>query len=47
MTAVSLDPFVPATTMLPALRERQGSAAELLGLHLRLIERHDPTLIAA
>src|ERR1700738_4011527 len=46
MTVVSLDPFPPATTMLRALRERQVSAVELLGLHLRRIERHNPTLNA-
>jgi amidase len=46
MTVVSLDLFAPATTMLRALRDRQLSAVELLDLHLRQIERHNPILNA-
>jgi amidase len=46
MTAVSLDPFASVTTMLRGLRNRQISAVELLELHVRQIERHNPTLNA-
>jgi amidase len=46
VTIVSLDPFAPATAMLRALRGRRVSAVELLDLHLRHIERHNPTLNA-
>jgi amidase len=46
MTVVSLDSFVPGTTMLRALRDRQVSAVELLDLHLQQIQRHNPALNA-
>ena len=41
-----LDAFASATEMLHALRTRQVSAAELLDLHLRRIERYNPQLNA-
>jgi amidase len=41
-----MNPFASATTMLSALQARQISAAELLELHLRRIERYNPTLNA-
>ena len=46
MTTTKLDLFSSATAMLQALRERQLSAVELLDLHLRRIERFNPTLNA-
>jgi amidase len=46
MLTNSIDGFAPATEMLRALRERRISAVELLELHLRRIERHNPTLNA-
>ena len=39
-----IDGFSSATEMLQALRQRQLSSVELLDLHLRRIERHNPTL---
>lgn len=44
--AVLLDTFASATAILRALRQRQISAHELLDLHLRQIERYNPTLNA-
>jgi amidase len=41
-----IDAFASATEMLAALRSRRTSAAELLELHRRRIERHNPTLNA-
>jgi amidase len=41
-----LNPFSTATEMLQALRARQVSAAELLNLHLKRIERYNPRLNA-
>ena len=41
-----IDAFAPATDMLAALRARRVSAVELLDLHRRRIERHDPELNA-
>lgn len=46
MTTTKLDLFSSATAMLQALRERRLSAVELLDLHLRRIERFNPTLNA-
>lgn len=46
MTTTSISGFAPAHEMLRALRERQISAVELLDLHLRRIERYNPTLNA-
>ncbi len=43
---ISWGAFSPAIVMLRALRERQISAVELLELHLRRIERYNPTLNA-
>lgn len=45
-TAISIDGFSTATAMLQALRAREISAAELLELHLKRIERHNPALNA-
>ena len=42
----AVDGFAPAHEMLRALRERRVSAVELLDLHLRRIERYNPTLNA-
>ncbi len=41
-----IDAFATATEMLAALRARRVSAVELLDLHQRRIERHNPTLNA-
>jgi amidase len=41
-----VDAFASATEMLRALRMRQVSAAELLDLHLRRVERYNPQLNA-
>ncbi len=41
-----LDAFTTATQMLAALRARRVSAAELLELHQRRFERHNPRLNA-
>ena len=41
-----LDGFSTAVAMLRAMRERRISAVELLELHLRRIERYNPTLNA-
>ena len=46
MTTTQLDLFSSATAMLQALRDRRLSAVELLDLHLRRIERFNPTLNA-
>ncbi len=46
MTAIQIDPFATASQMVAALRDREVSAVELLGLHLRRIERHNPALNA-
>ena len=46
MSIAQLDAFASATVMLQALRERQLSAVELLGLHVRRIERYNPDLNA-
>ena len=43
---VQLDGFTPAIGMLQALHLGQISAIELLELHLRRIERYNPTLNA-
>src|SRR5699024_10508948 len=43
-TAISIDGFSTATAMLQALRSREISAAELLELHVRRSERHNPAL---
>jgi amidase len=45
-TAISIDGFSTATAMLAALRAREISSVELLELHLRRIERHNPALNA-
>lgn len=44
--ASKLDGFSSATEMLQALRQRRISAVELLDLHLRRIEHHNPALNA-
>jgi len=41
-----IDAFATATEMLAALRARRVSAVELLDLHQRRIERHNPELNA-
>ena len=41
-----IDAFATATDMLAALRARRISAVELLELHRRRIERHNPELNA-
>jgi len=41
-----IDSFATATDMLAELRARRVSAAELLDLHRRRIERHNPELNA-
>lgn len=46
MTAIQIDPFATASQMVAALRDREVSAVELLELHLRRIERHNPALNA-
>src|SRR5579884_1760301 len=46
VTITRIDPFAPATEMLRALRAREISAADLLDLHLRRIERYNPALNA-
>ncbi|MGH2598831.1 MAG: amidase family protein, partial [Dehalococcoidia bacterium] len=46
MTTTQIDAFAPATEMLRALRAGEVSAVELLELHLRRIERHNPALNA-
>src|SRR4029450_10860607 len=46
MTQSSIDGFSTASQMLQALRQRQLSAVELLGLHQRRIERYNPRLTA-
>jgi len=46
MDPLSIDAFTPAIAMLEALHKRQVSAVELLDLHLRRIERFNPTLNA-
>jgi amidase len=45
-TAISIDGFSSAKAMMEALRDREVSAAELLDLHLRRIERYNPALNA-
>ena len=46
MTAIQIDPFATASQMVAALRDLEVSAVELLELHLRRIERHNPALNA-
>src|SRR5215213_6131494 len=46
MTTTDVSPFATATEMLGALRRRDLSAAELLEIHLRRIERHNLALNA-
>jgi amidase len=46
MTTIEVSPFATATEMLGALRRREVSAVELLGLHLARIERFNPALNA-
>ena len=46
MTRASINAFATATEMLAALRAKQVSAAELLDLHIKRIERHNKTLNA-
>ena len=41
-----IDAFAPAVDMLAALRARRVSAVELLELHQKRIERHNPELNA-
>ena len=43
---MGIDAFATATAMLAALRARRVSAVELLDLHRRRIERHNPRLTA-
>ena len=44
--APSIGPFSTAVEMLAALDAREISSVELVELHLRQIEKHDPTLNA-
>ncbi len=44
MDSATIDAFTPAIAMLDALNKRQVSAVELLDMHLRRIERYNPTL---
>src|SRR5829696_5023524 len=46
MTTTEVSPFATAAEMLTALRRRDISAVELLEIHLRQIERHNPALNA-
>jgi len=46
MTSAPINPFATATEMLAALRAKQVSAVELLDLHIKRIERHNPALNA-
>lgn len=46
MSTVQLSTFATASEMLHALRAKQISSVELLDLHLRQIERHNPALNA-
>jgi amidase len=46
MTGTPVDAFASATVMLHALRKGQVSAVELLDMHLRRIERYNPSLNA-
>ena len=46
MASARIDAFAPAARMLEALRAGELSAAELLDLHLRRVERYNPTLNA-
>ena len=46
VTAMPIDPFADATSMLAALDDGAVSSVELLEYHLARIERHNPTLNA-